>query len=73
MIVLKVKTKAGHIQDLQVEELISIDGRDYQVSKSLGDRVDALERMVSEIIDWINQPTTPPPEEGKPTDAVVRN
>lgn len=62
MIVLRVKTKAGHIQELQVEELISIDGKNFQLTDNLSDRVTLLEQTVSEIVNWINQSQHPPTE-----------
>lgn len=62
MIVLRVKTKTGHIQDLQVEELISIDGKNFQLTDNLSDRVTLLEQTVSEIVNWINQSQHPPTE-----------
>lgn len=62
MIVLRVKTKTGHIQDLQVEELISIDGKNFQLTDNLSNRVTLLEQTVSEIVNWINQSQHPPTE-----------
>ncbi len=62
MIVLRVKTKTGHIQELQVEELISIDGKNFQLTDNLSDRVTLLEQTVSEIVNWINQSQHPPTE-----------
>lgn len=62
MIILRVKTKTGHIQELQVEELISIDGKNFQLTDNLSDRVTLLEQTVSEIVNWINQSQHPPTE-----------
>ncbi|CAB4142531.1 hypothetical protein UFOVP448_16 [uncultured Caudovirales phage] len=77
MIVLKVKTKNGHIQELQVEELISVDGKPYQLIPNIEERILELERTVVEIVNWINTPPPVPdpnpPSEERSSDATVRN
>lgn len=70
MITLQVKTKGGHIQSIQVEELISIDGRPYQIVANLEERIQELERLVHDIVSFLNSP--PPPPEGT-QDATMRN
>ena len=70
MITLQVKTKEGHIQSLQVQELISIDGRPYQLIPNIEERVQELERVVHDIVTYLNSPQ-PPPEGTQ--DATVRD
>lgn len=62
MITLQVKTKEGHIQSLQIQELISIDGRPYQLVPNIEERVNELERIVHDIVNYLNTP--PPTQQG---------
>ena len=58
MITLKVKMKGGHIVDLQVENLIEVDGQKYVPAESrdmLEQRVMMLEGRVAAIQDIFTQ------------------
>ena len=69
MITLRIKTKEGHIQQIQVEELLSIDGKDFVVAPSVEERLAELENVVGSIVAFLHKPD--PPEES--SDASVRN
>jgi hypothetical protein len=58
VITLKVKMKGGHIVDLQVENLIEVDGQKYVPAESrdmLEQRVMMLEGRVAAIQDIFTQ------------------
>ena len=60
---LKVKTKAGHIQTIVVEELMEIDGKPYELADSLEDRVLALEQAMTQVVEFLNKPPDSPIDE----------
>lgn len=72
MVTLKLRTKGGHIQSIEVEELLEIDGKSYQLTSTLEERVINLEATVGSIVAYLQQPEPKPPDK-ETSDAPVRD
>lgn len=72
MVTLKLRTKGGHIQSIEVDELLEINGKSFQLTSSLEERVQNLEATVGSIVAYLQQPEPEPPAK-ETSDAPVRN